>query len=253
MKTLNSTFLLLALCAGSALGQLQTANTTLATAVTAGSNAQFCLASGTGVAFPNSAQSGSILFVDQEAVVVTAPGGSANCFKVKRGQLGTGSGANHNVGATVWIGQAAPSSGDTSRPFMGVFVSARPSGGCNAALQYSLPVIVAGGMQGGEIVTCSNGLWVLSNLARLVNVGAALASATTIAPVSFVTHVTGTAAIATITPPPGFVSGGHLILIPDGIFTTTNAGNIAIASTAVVSKALILTWDATAAKWFPSY
>lgn len=253
MKTLNSTFLLLALCAGSALGQLQTANTTLATAVTAGSNAQFCLASGAGVAFPNTAQSASILFVDQEAVVVTAPGGSANCFKVKRGQLGTGAGANHNVGAIVWVGQPAPASGDTSRPFSGVFVSIRPSGACTASAQYSLPVIVAGGIQGGEIVTCSNGQWVLANLVRLVNVGTALASATTIAPVSFATHVTGTAAIATITPPPGFISGGHLILIPDGIFTTTNAGNIALASTAVISKALIMTWDATAAKWFPSY
>ena len=253
MKTLNGTLILLALCAGSALGQLATLNTTLALPITAGSTAQFCLASGAGVAFASPSQSASILFVDQEAVQVTYPGSTANCFKVKRGQLGTGAGANHAAGAIVWVGQAAPASGDSSRPFSGVFVSVRPSGACTASVQYSLPVIVAGGIQGGEIVTCSNGTWVLANLVRLVNVGAALASASTIAPISFVTHVTGTAAVNTVTPPPGFISGGHIILIPDGIFTTTAAGNIAIASTAVVSKALILTWDAGVSKWFPSY
>lgn len=82
--------------------------------------------------------------------------------------------------------------------------------------------------------------------------GTAIASATTIAPVAGITHITGTTPIATITVPAGFVSG-TIILIPDGIFTTTTAGNIALASTAVVSKALSMTYDATAAKWYPSY
>jgi hypothetical protein len=80
-----------------------------------------------------------------------------------------------------------------------------------------------------------------------------IASATTIAPLTPIVFVSGTTAIATITVPPSLVGGGQLTLIPTGIFTTTTAGNIALASTAVVSKALILTWDATTNKWYPSY
>jgi hypothetical protein len=42
-------------------------------------------------------------------------------------------------------------------------------------------------------------------------------------------------------------------LIPTGVFTWTTAGNIALAGTAVVSKALTMTYDATTTKWYPSY
>lgn len=80
-----------------------------------------------------------------------------------------------------------------------------------------------------------------------------IASATTIAPLVPVVFVSGTTAVVTITPPPSLVGGGQLTIIPTGIFTTTTAGNIALASTAVVNKALIMTWDATTAKWYPSY
>jgi len=80
----------------------------------------------------------------------------------------------------------------------------------------------------------------------------AVASATTIEtnlqPKMF--HVSGTAAIATIEPP--FTSfRGALTLIPDAAFTTTTADNIAIATTAVVGKALTMTYDGV--KWYPSY
>ena len=34
---------------------------------------------------------------------------------------------------------------------------------------------------------------------------------------------------------------------------TTNAGNIALASTAVVGKQLCWTYDPTTVKWYPSY
>ena len=80
-----------------------------------------------------------------------------------------------------------------------------------------------------------------------------IASATTIAPLTPIVFVSGTTAIVTITPPPSLVGGGQLIIIPTGIFTTTTAGNIALASTAVVSRALIMVWDATTTKWYPSY
>lgn len=82
--------------------------------------------------------------------------------------------------------------------------------------------------------------------------GANVASATTITPSGALFHVTGTTAIATINIPfTGY--NGSIKIIPDGIFTWTTAGNIALAGTAVVSKALIMTYDATTSKWYPSY
>lgn len=83
-----------------------------------------------------------------------------------------------------------------------------------------------------------------------------IASASTIAPTAQYFHVSGTAAIATITPTTFCTTAGtmcQITIIPDGIFTTTTAGNIALASTAVVSKALIMTYDPGTSKWYPSY
>lgn len=81
-----------------------------------------------------------------------------------------------------------------------------------------------------------------------------VASAATIAPVTPIVFVSGVVAIDTITPPSYLSSsGGQITLIPTGVFTTTAAGNIAIASTAVVSKALIMTYDSGTTKWYPSY
>lgn len=81
-----------------------------------------------------------------------------------------------------------------------------------------------------------------------------IASATTIAPTTSIAFVSGTTAIVTITAPsPISTGGGSIVLIPTGIFTWTAAGNIALAGTAVVSKALTLVYDVTTAKWYPSY
>lgn len=81
-------------------------------------------------------------------------------------------------------------------------------------------------------------------------VGGAVASASTITPTGSVFHVTGTTTISTINPPyTGFT--GCITIIPDGIFLTNTSGNIAIASTSVVSKAICFTYDGT--KWYPTY
>jgi hypothetical protein len=81
-----------------------------------------------------------------------------------------------------------------------------------------------------------------------------IASAATIAPTTSIVFISGTTAIVTITPPAPIASGGGSItLIPTGLFTTTAAGNIALASTAVVSRALVMTYDVTTTKWYPSY
>jgi hypothetical protein len=67
--------------------------------------------------------------------------------------------------------------------------------------------------------------------------GGTLASAGTIAPVAGITHITGTAAIATITLPPNFSGtlGGCITLIADAAWTTTTAGNIQSAMAAVAN------------------
>ncbi len=64
-------------------------------------------------------------------------------------------------------------------------------------------------------------------------------------------HVTGSNAITGWTIPVGF-TGGSFTVIPDGTFTWTTAGNIALLGTAVVSKLIIFTWDANAGKFYPS-
>jgi len=81
-----------------------------------------------------------------------------------------------------------------------------------------------------------------------------IASASTIAPAKQVSFVSGTTTISTITAPsPISAGGGQITLIPTGLWSTDTAGNIALATTAVVSKALILTYDTTTGKWYPSY
>ena len=85
-------------------------------------------------------------------------------------------------------------------------------------------------------------------------IGAAVASAATITASNPVFHVTGTTAINTINAPAAFgITGGQITIIPDALGSTGTSGNIALASTFVVNKALILTWDPVAAKWNPSY
>lgn len=81
-------------------------------------------------------------------------------------------------------------------------------------------------------------------------IGPAIASAATIAPTHPVHHVTGTAAIATITPPDaGFQ--GEICLISDAIWTWTAAGNIAIAgTTTAANKAFYFTYDPGTQKWY---
>jgi hypothetical protein len=84
------------------------------------------------------------------------------------------------------------------------------------------------------------------------NTGAGtLASAATVAPVVGVNHITGAAAIVNITVPVTCSTGCMVNFIPDGAFTTTNAGNIGIASTATIGRVMTFVWDNT--KWWPSY
>lgn len=78
-----------------------------------------------------------------------------------------------------------------------------------------------------------------------------IASATTIAPTGNIHVISGTTLITTITVPSWCSPTCQITLIPSGAFTTDNSLNIKIASTGVVGKALIMTWDGT--DWCPSY
>lgn len=72
------------------------------------------------------------------------------------------------------------------------------------------------------------------------------------APTGRQTIVSGALAIVNITLPWATFSG-DIIYLPTGVFTWTAAGNIALAGTAVVGKALVFTWHPATAKWYPSY
>jgi hypothetical protein len=95
---------------------------------------------------------------------------------------------------------------------------------------------------------------VLSSFNAVSAAAPTIASAATIAPTAPITFISGTAAVVTITAPsPISAGGGAVVLIPTGAFTWTTAGNIAVAGTAVVSRTLTMTYDATTTKWYPSY
>jgi hypothetical protein len=94
----------------------------------------------------------------------------------------------------------------------------------------------------------------LSQGSAAPTIASAGSPAGTITPTTPVAFVSGTSAIDTITAPtPIATGGGSIKLIPTGIFTWTNAGNIAIAGTAVVSRVLEMTYDPGTSKWYPSY
>lgn len=79
------------------------------------------------------------------------------------------------------------------------------------------------------------------------------ASSTTIAPLSDLVVVSGTVAIATITPPLGTNVSQRVTLVPTGAWTLVTTGNIAVAATAVVSRAMTMFWSKSQQKWYPSY
>lgn len=80
---------------------------------------------------------------------------------------------------------------------------------------------------------------------------ATIASTTTIAPTTFLTFITGTTSIATITPP---VTGSVMLgfvwtTTSPGSFVTT--GNISVGSTTMVQNRLnLMVYDPSTLKWY---
>jgi hypothetical protein len=79
-------------------------------------------------------------------------------------------------------------------------------------------------------------------------------SGSTITPLGSINFISGTTVVNNISALGNIAyTGGSVTLIPTGVWTWTTAGNIALAGTAVVSKALIMTYDYGTGKWYPSY
>ena len=83
-----------------------------------------------------------------------------------------------------------------------------------------------------------------------------IASATTISITTPIAFISGSVTIQTINAPSSMSAiSGQITLIPSAGagWSTNTSGNIALGTTAVVNKALIMTWNSTTAKWYPSY
>jgi hypothetical protein len=97
------------------------ASTTLTVSIPltpSGNNILVSVASSTNVTTPSLASSvaGSYFFINGEAFQVTGNAAVTGTYRVKRGLLGTPQ-QFHPANATVWIANAATSTGDSSRPF----------------------------------------------------------------------------------------------------------------------------------------
>jgi hypothetical protein len=136
-----------------------------------------------------------------------------------------------------------------------LFKKLNPTGSCVTANVEVAPWV---NTLTGEQWLCSTVTltWVpgFNHSSDMVAVTTAVASAAgVILPSGPLFHITGALAITGFTLPVGY-TGGPICVIPDGTATTTNAGNIALASTMVVSKEICWIYDVNAAKpFFPSY
>lgn len=88
-------------------------------------------------------------------------------------------------------------------------------------------------------------------------IGTALASASVLSPTNPVHHVTGTAVITTINPPPWVGPGSYLTLIADGVWGFgASGGNIGCTGTAgATGRALDFVWDpakGASGTWYPT-
>ncbi len=76
-----------------------------------------------------------------------------------------------------------------------------------------------------------------------------IASAATIAPVSFLTVMTGNTAVVTITPP---LSGLHMLAIQfAGVAGVTAAGNILTAKASIAGMVILFIYNPNTAKYVP--
>lgn len=236
--------LLLILTLGASVTLAQTALTaTTTSAAISASQTRFSVASATGISSASRGQQGTMLYVlepgTQEGEVMVVTNVSGTSLTVIRGYMNRATA--HPSGATVVI---VPPDG---------FASVDPRGTCTASSWPYTPYINS---TNGNFWLCSTltNTWVPGfNNSNQPGVTAKVSSAAgAITPSGPLFHIDLTNAITGFNLPVGFV-GGSFCAVPDAIFTTTAAGNIALASTAVVNRRLCWQWDSSVSKWSPSY
>lgn len=201
---------------------------------------------------------GSDIYVDRELMQVISVNGTV--LTVVRGINGTVA-ASHRKGAMVLAGN--PSWFYVNDP--------GGSGGFNGVVGDScvLANVVAtprvNVRTGAQVICSSISLTYVPGFNNPLvpiasGVTAAVASAAgAVTPSGPLFHITGALAITGFNIPVGCsantvatLGGCAFSVIPDGTFTWTSAGNIAIAGTAVVNKVITFIWDATNKKWVPN-
>lgn len=199
------------------------------------------VASATGITVAQNTTA-TVLYIDRELMTVLAVSGTE--ITVARGAAGTPA-AGHASGSAVFAGNPI------------YFIDHDPQGATANALVSPL-INISNGLQ--WLLSSITGTWVpgFGNFSQPLVCTALVASAAgAILPSGPLFHVNGTAAVTGFTTPVGCrattVGGAQFTIIPDAIFTWTSAGNIALAGTAVVNKALTFTWDCVNSKWVPSY
>jgi hypothetical protein len=236
----------LAVLASPVFAQTNTLTQTSLSAAALATDKVLYVSSATGINAPNLQNN----TVGTELYIV-APGNQRGETMLVTGVVGTAiSVRRNNGGAAV----AFPSGSMVLAGNPNWFYGYDPSGSCTAANTFVTPWV---NVKSGNEWLCSTvtSSWVpgWGNSAALDVVTAAVASAAgLITPSGPLFHVTGTAAVTGFNIPVGFAFGSFCV-VPDGIFTTTTANNIALASTAVVSKEICWTYDTNAAKFYPSY
>ncbi len=162
------------------------------------------------------------------------------------------------TGSTIIIGPAPLAGAYVGGSPLGGFFETDPVGDPSVTGTYpGAPTVTpwVNVTNGNQWIQGKNGQWVAgwnnpSNLKGVTADVASVAGATL--PSGPLFHVTGANAVTGWTIPVGF-AGGSFTVIPDGTFTWTTAGNIALLGTAVVNRSLVFTWDSAAGKWNPSY
>jgi hypothetical protein len=229
--------LLLIAVVSPAAAQTALTATTLSAAVDS-STRTFPVASTTGLVAGNAA------LIDFEVVNIASVGTGIITVS-SRGGSGT-AGRAHVSGAMVLAGPVQ------------AFVAFEPSGTCtNASGLFIYSPIV--NTRTGRQYLCSSVTGKVTagfgnDLVPASPTTAVASAAGKITPSGPLQHITGTAAITGFNIPVGFdpTQGQTICAIPDAIFTTTTANNIALASTAVVNKILCWTYDGVS-KFIPSY
>ena len=219
--------------------------TTLSVAITSTSATTLTLTSATGVTVQGTQGNFvTVLYVGKELIGVKSLV-SGTTYNVQRGLQGTRP-LTYPALTPVLLG--APTGNFFSADYSAEQV---PGASCTASQNPTLPLVY---LKSGHMLDCLGSQWVLTNSMERPVVGSTVASpAGVMAATGNIFTVSGTNAITGITVPNGFASGMSLYLIPSGAFTTTTATNIGLASTGVVGKTLIMTWNALAGKWYPSY